>query len=389
MKALALLTLCQAIPLEPESSQAGIQHQPMPPLEATELVEPKSGSEPPPVRLSDLVEVNGVRTNQLVGVGVVVGLNGTGDGTTATRLALSNFIRRFHLNVDPRQVSSGNAALVSVTATLPPFAKAGTTLDVKVSAIGDAESLFGGELLQAPLRGADERTYVVAQGPVLVGGFSASGQAASVTRNHPTAGIVTSGGIVEREVEMDLLPRSGDLVLHLRTPNYVTAHRISQTLNQRFPGRARAVDAATIRLQVPEADRKDPVALMAWLAEERVVPGEEAVVVINERTGTIVAGRHVRISAAAITHGNLTVSIAESAAVSQPLPYTRRGETTEVPRTELDASVEDRGFQLVGGATVSELAASLNRLGVTSRDLVLIFQSLKRQGALHARLEIL
>lgn len=341
------------------------------------------------LRLLDLVEIDGVRSNQLLGVGVVVGLPGTGDSGGAARQALSNFIRKFELNLLPRDVTAGSIALVSVTADLEAFQKNGMRIPVKVSTLGDAKSLFGGELLQTPLLGADGLAYVVAQGPVVVGGFQASGQAASVTRNHPTVGLITDGGIVEREVPMVFMTEDGLMHLHLRRAHFLTAHRVAESLNRLFPESARALDSTTVRFEVPEARRFDPVGLIAQIGQERIEPAAEAIVVVNERTGTIVAGQEVRISPTAITHGNLTIAIAESPLPSQPLPYSK-GETTVVPQTDVQATVDSQPVAVLdGGTSVNELAASLNRLGVSSRDLVLIFQALQAQGALHARLEIL
>lgn len=356
---------------------------------AVEAPPAESAVTSPEVRILDIVEIDGVRSNQLNGIGVVVGLLGTGDKGTATRTALSNYFKFNNLNVSPREVSSGNVALVSLTANLPPFAKRGTTLDVSVQSVGDASSLFGGTLLQAPLRGADGQVYLVVQGSVSVGGFSASGQAASVTQNHPVAGIVPRGGLVEREVAMRMIGDDGTMRLHLRSPNFMTAHRVAHELNLLAPGAARAVDMATIRVQVPEEWRVDPVGFLTLVGDQRVRPAEEAVVVINERTGTIVAGHNVRISTAAISHANLTIRIAESPLVSQPEPFSG-GETTTVPRTDLSAEIDDREMLIVAGSTtVSELASALNKLGVTARDLLAIFQALDRAGYLHARMEVM
>lgn len=340
------------------------------------------------VRISDLVEVEGARDNQLVGMGLVTGLNGTGDKGNAARQALANFVRSNQLNVTPQDVDVGNVALVTVACRLPPFVKSGTTVHVDVQSINGAKSLFGGFLLQTPLYGADGQVYVVAQGAVAVGGFSAGGKAATVTQNHPTAGRLTHGGIVEKEVPMSLLSADGAIHLHLRTPSYVTATRVATEIARAYGIPARALDAATVRVTLPPARRQDAVGFLASLVDRTVSPGDEAVVVINERTGTVVVGSHVRISTVAITHGNLTISIAETEEVSQPQAF-GGGETASAERTEINADIEKRGLQVMrGGTSVSELAASLNRLGVAPRDLVAIFQTLAAHGALHARLEI-
>jgi flagellar P-ring protein precursor FlgI len=341
------------------------------------------------VRMSDLVEIEGVRSNQLEGVGLVTGLNGTGDKGSAARQALTNFVKRNQLNVDLSDVDIGNVALVSVTCDLPPFAKCGQRIDVSVQSINGASSLFGGQLLQTPLFAHNGGMYVVAQGPVPVGGITAAGKAASVTVNHPTAGRMTKGGIVEQEAPMSLLAPDGSMHFHLRTPNYQTAIRVANELMQSFHVAAHALDSTTIRVLLPPEKRDDPVAFVAALADHSITPGEEAVVVVNERTGTVVAGANVRISTVAVTQGNLTISIAESEQISQPLPFSD-GQTAAADRTDVNAQVDQRGLQVVpGGTTVAQLASHLNQMGVSPRDLVAIFQALSEAGALHARLEIL
>jgi flagellar P-ring protein precursor FlgI len=339
------------------------------------------------VRILDLVEIDGVRSNQLTGFGLVTGLSGTGDKGFIARQALSNFVRRNNLNVNIPDIDVGNIALVTVTCTLRPWAKEGMPTDVEVQSVNGASSLFGGFLLQTPLKGADGEVYVVAQGPVVVGGFSAGGKGASVTQNHLTSGTLSQGGIVEREVPMHVVANDGVMHLHLRSPNYTTALRVAREIQKIAPATL-AQDGATVRVELPASRLADPIAFLSEIGEHLIVPDDEAVVVVNERTGTVVIGAHVRISTALITHGNLTISVAESDQVSQPSPFSE-GETTTVPRTDLNAQVENRGLQVVsGGTTVSQLASSLNRLGVAPRDLVAIFQSLQQAGYLHARLEI-
>lgn len=341
------------------------------------------------VSILDLVDIEGVRANQLQGLGLITGLNGTGDKGNAARQALANYVKRNDLNVSPQDLDIGNVALVSVTCRLPPWAKSGTTVDVSVQSINGATSLFGGQLMQTPLYGFDGQVYVVAQGSVPVGGFTASGKAASVTQNHPTVGVLTGGGIVEQEVPMSVLAPDGAVHLHLRTPNYVTAVRVAHEVSGSFGYAAQAIDAATIRVQLPERAQGAAVEFIAALRDREVAPEQEAVVVINERTGTVVAGAKVRISKVAVTHGNLTISIAESEQTSQPQAF-GGGDTANTDRTSINAEVEKRGLQVVqGGTSVSDLAASLNRMGVAPRDLVAIFQAFAKAGALHARLEIL
>ena len=339
------------------------------------------------VRILDLVEIDGVRANQLEGLGLVTGLSGTGDKGNAARQALANYIRRNNVNVTNADVDIGNVALVTVTCRLDPWKKIGMPIDVQVQAANGATSLFGGFLLQTPLKAADNLVYVVAQGAVAVGGFSGGGKAASITQNHLTVGTMTGGGIVEREVPMSVLATDGEMHVHLRSPNYVTATRVAREI-ARFSAAAHALDAATIRIDLPPDRRSDPIAFVAELGEHSIVPGDDAVVVVNERTGTVVVGSHVRIATALITHGNLTITVAESENISQPNSFSE-GQTAAVQRTDVSANVESRGLQVVaGGTTVSQLASSLNRLGVTPRDLVAIFQALQQAGYLHARLEI-
>ena len=341
------------------------------------------------VRISDLVTIEGVRENQLQGLGLVTGLNGTGDKGKAAGQALANFIKRNQLNVALADVDIANVALVTVTCHLKPFAKAGSFADVSVQSMNGATSLFGGHLLQTPLYGADAQVYVVAAGSIAVGGFTAAGKAASVTQNHPTVGVMIGGGIVEREVPMSAIAADGSVHLNLRSPNYVTAVRVAKEVTRAFGLPARALDNTTIRVTLSSRQPEDASAFIASLNEQTVIPEQEAIVVINERTGTVVAGAKVRISKVAVTHGNLTISIAETEQVSQPNAL-GGGETTPTNATAINADVEKRGLQMVqGGTSVSELAASLNRMGVAPRDLVAIFQAFARAGALHAKLEIL
>lgn len=386
------------VPVAPPIAQGGVSNPPFAPSSATvtsTTIERAPAQPPDPVaknelqvRIGDLVEIEGVRANQLQGMGLITGLNGTGDKGNAARQALANFIKRNQMNVAPADVDIGNVALVTVTCKLPPFAKTGTAVDVSVQSMNGATSLFGGQLLQVPLYGADGQVYVVAQGSVPVGGFTAAGKSATVTQNHPTVGILTGGGIVEQEVPMHLLSADGAVHLHLRVPSYVTAVRVANEITRGFGLPAKALDAATVRIVLPPSQRQDAVAFIAGLADRSVAPSEEAIVVINERTGTVVAGSHVRLSTVAITHGNLTISVAESEEVSQPQPF-GGGDTASAERTSINADIEKRGLQVVGGGTsVSDLAASLNRMGVAPRDLVAIFQALARAGALHAKLEI-
>lgn len=342
-------------------------------------------------KVKDLTEVVGVRHNSLVGLGLVVGLAGTGDSSPVLAQALANSLKRMGMNIGPDQARAKNAAVVYLTASLPPFARAGSTLDVTVSSLGDAKSLVGGTLLRAPLDGPDAKTYAVAQGAVLVAGLAVAGEAASVQRNHPTVGRIPSGATVEREVPAPLLDEAGVLRLTLRTPSFRTADRLARTINEALALGAVAEDGATVRLSIPEERVRagELVSLVARIGELEVEPDVEARVVINERTGTIVAGERVRISRVAISHGSLTITVSESPGVSQPGPLSG-GRTAVVPRTTLGVTEPAPGLNVLEpGVTVADLARSLNALGVTPRDLVAIFQALKAAGALHAALVIL
>jgi flagellar P-ring protein precursor FlgI len=342
-------------------------------------------------KVKDLVEVVGVRENQLVGLGLVVGLDGTGDSSPVLAQTLASALRRLGVNVGADQVKAKNAAVVALTASLPPFARPGTTIDVTASSAGDARSLAGGVLLRAPLEAADGQVYAVAQGSLVVAGLSAGGSAASIQKNHPTVGRLLGGGIVERAVEGPALGDKNELRLALRSPSFQTADRLAKAITTGTPVVAVAEDAATVRVVVPDAALKggELVALIARLGELEIEPDVEARVVISERTGTIVAGERVRISRVAISHGALTVTVSEGAAVSQPGPLSG-GQTAVVPGTAVQVTEAAPGLHMLEpGATVADLARALDALGVTPRDLVAIFQALSAAGALHAKLVIL
>jgi flagellar P-ring protein precursor FlgI len=347
---------------------------------------PSNGS----VRIGDLSDVRGLRPNALYGMGLVIGLDGTGDNARATRRALANFLEQNWIEVDPQDLVDGSVALVAVTATLGPFDREGKRIDVSVSSLAGASSLFGGTLLFTPLHGPDGTVYAVAQGPVAVGGHLAQGAAASVSRNHPTSGIVPLGATIEQEIDVRFVEEDGSFHLLLREPSFELARRVQERINRDEPGLAIATDAGSVRVVVPELLRRNGIVeFVARLADLRVTPAPIARVVVNERTGTIVAGESVRISKVAIAHGNLTVTVAESPEVSQPAPLSG-GQTVTVPRTELTTEEEGRSLTVVeGGATIGDLAAALNALGATPRDLITIFEALRRAGALHADLEVL
>ncbi len=342
-------------------------------------------------RLAELADVDGVRDNQLYGIGIVVGLNGSGDRSPASKQMLANLFRRLGVRVTQRDVASNNIAAVVVTATLPPFARPGQRIDVNISTLGDAKSLFGGTLLQAPLEAADGRVYAVAQGPLSVGGFSFGGEGASAQRNHPTVARIPGGALVEREVQARFVSPDGRLRLLLRTPSFRTAERAAQVIEQGTRAQARAIDGATIEVRVPTETlrRRNVVGFVADLLALEVEPDVPAKVVINERTGTIVAGEGVEIGTVVIAHGNLTVTVTETPVVSQPAPLSG-GATKVLPRTQVEATEHQGGFVVLKKtATVGDLAAALNALGGTPRDIIAIFQAIKRAGALRAELEIM
>jgi len=342
------------------------------------------------VRLADITDVKGVRENALWGTGLIVGLNDTGDSSRATRQALKNLLAKQNLNLSAQDLNDGSAALVMVTASLPPFSREGDKIDVRVAATGGAESLFGGTLLFTPLSGADGEVYAVAQGAVTVGGFSAEGASASVTQNHPTVGVVTGGATIEVDVLSSFLNDDDSFELRLRNPDFVTAARIVDSVNARYPEVARTENPSMVRVKVPETvSINGRVAFVAELTALRVTPNLRARILVNEKTGTIVAGDGVTIDRVAIAHGNLTVTVAESPLVSQPFPDSL-GVTTSVPRTDLQATDDGSGGVTVinGTTTIGELATALNALGATPRDLITILQSLRDAGALHADLEV-
>lgn len=344
------------------------------------------------VRIKDITRIQGMRDNQLTGLGLVTGLDGTGDSTTASRQAVVNLLRKENLNVTLGDVASGNVALVLICATLPPFVRNGDRIDVTVTSIGDAESLFGGQLVQTPLKDPMGDTYAVAMGSLSIGGFSAGGAAASLTKNHLTVGTVPDGAIIEKEVEeMKIIDkRKNTMVLSLRNPDFTTAARISEAINKLHRSSAKALNMNSVEVKVPKGFvDEDLVGFVAGLQALTVRPDTTSKVIISERTGTIVAGADVRISTVAITHGNLIINIAENEEVSQPMPFSD-GETTTVDRTSLDVVEEMANFTVIpGNASVADLAQALNAIGATPRDLVVIFQLIKKAGALHAELDLL
>ncbi|HBB40914.1 MAG: flagellar biosynthesis protein FlgA [Nitrospirae bacterium CG18_big_fil_WC_8_21_14_2_50_70_55] len=344
-------------------------------------------------RLKDVAELTGVRSNQLIGYGLVVGLDGTGDGvkSTFTRQSLTAMLDRLGVNVDAASLKVENIAAVMVTADLPPFAHQGSHLDVTVSSIGDCESLRGGTLLMTPLKAADNGVYAVAQGAVSIGGFSFGGRGGGgVQKNHPTTGRIVSGGLVEREVEVDF-GATDRLRYGLRHPDFTTAERLAAAINEKFGSPlAMAADAGTVEVQVPEEFLHHPVPFAARLEGVEVAEDRVAKVILNERTGTVVMGSEVRLSTVAIAHGGLSISIKETPLVSQPAPLSLGGTTVQATDSQVQVQEEERRLMVVAaGVSLAEVVGALNALGVTPGDLIAILQALQAAGALHAELEII
>jgi flagellar P-ring protein precursor FlgI len=342
-------------------------------------------------RIKDITLVEGGRDNQLVGYGLVAGLAGDGDSNAIAMLhAVVNVLQRYGITENTQDLTSKNLAAVMITADIGPFLKSGARIDVTVASMGDAKSLQGGVLLQAPLLGADGKVYAVAQGAIAIGGFiggTGGPGGATVQKNHPTVGVVSSGAIVEREIPTQFV-HDGSLRLLLNNPDFTTAARMSDAINGEWPGSATALDAATVQVRLPDAYRGRQVPFVADLGAIDVVPDTMARIVINERTGTIVATSTVRISEVAIAHGSLTITVTSNVGVSQPNGFSN-GQTQTATSTQTNVN-EGRGSFIVLNEppTIDRLAAALNALGVSTRDMMAIFQTLKRSGALQAELII-
>lgn len=340
-------------------------------------------------KLRDLTEVAGARDNQLVGFGVVTGLAGTGDDASAPIAAKATIemLRRLGVAIDPEQVKLRNVAAVVVTATLPPFAKPGTKLDINVSSIGNAKSLAGGTLVQALLKGADQRTYAVGQGSLVVGGFSAGGKSGSSTKQGSlTSARIPEGALVERDVPTVFVSEKGEVQLSLRSPSFTTASRMVAAIDKELgAGTASAKDAGAVTVVVPAAFKDKPVELLAKLEEIDVSPARKSRVVINERNGTIVAGGDVRLAPAAIVHGSLTIVVKESQAVSQPLI----GKGTKTQETKVEAHEQHPTVHyMAGAASLSDVAEALGALGLSARELASVLGALRTAGALEAELVV-
>lgn len=378
---IAIFAMGHALPVVADAPQlAGMNSQSA--LEISDI-DPGQG-----VRIKDIVTFEGVRENQLIGYGLVVGLNGTGDtlrNSTFTRESIEGMLERMSVgNLSEENLKTTNTAAVMVTATLPPFARLGSPLDIAVSSLGDAKSLNGGTLLVTPLLGADGNAYAVAQGAVSVGGFSASGNGASVSKGIPTVARIENGGIIEREIEFALNDMDS-FRMALRNPDATTAARIASRVQSSGYASAHLLDPGTVEVR----PGKSSVALtMAYIEQLRVQPDNMAKVVVDAKNGTIVMGADVRISEVAISQGGLTVSVRESPDVVQPEPFTL-GRTEVIPQTEIALVQKDSGFAVIPGqVSLKELVDGLNKIGIGAQDTISILQNIKAAGALHADLEI-
>ncbi len=339
-------------------------------------------------RIKDIASIEGVRENQLVGYGLVVGLNRTGDKDRSTMQAIANMLARMGLTVNQRDIKAKDTASVMVTATLPPFPRAGNRVDALVSAMVDAKSIQGGTLIMTPLKGPDGKVYGLAQGPVSIGGFAAGTGGTGVQKNHPTVGRIPNGVIIEREVPMSLNSLT-EVKIILHNPDFTVASNMTREINRALKnGYAAALDPSTVALQVPESYKGRIVELMRFVENINVAVDMPAKVIINERTGTVVIGDNVRISPVAIAHGGLTIEITTEYQVSQPPPFSA-GKTVVVPARKVTAKEEKAHLIQVSGASLGEVVRALNAMGVTSRDLIAILQALKASGALRAELEII
>jgi flagellar P-ring protein precursor FlgI len=343
-------------------------------------------------RIKDLANIEGVRQNQLIGYGLVVGLNGTGDtlnNIPFTKQSLTAMLERLGVNIRGQTIRTGNVAAVMVTANLPAFGTQGTRIDVTVSAMGDAKSLQGGTLLVTPLLGADGNVYAVAQGSLAIGGFQAEGDAAKITRGVPTVGRIANGALIEREIDF-ALNRLSQLRMALRNPDFTTAKRIASAINDYIGApTAEPLDPATVGITIPPKYRGNVISLLTEVEQLQIEPDLSAKIVIDERSGIIVMGRDVRVSMVAVAQGNLTVTISETPEVSQPLPFAR-GRTQVVPRTRIGVQEDGRKLAVVReGVSLQQLVDGLNALGIGPRDLIAILQAIKASGAIQADIEVM
>src|SRR5215207_1168342 len=343
-------------------------------------------------RIKDLANIEGVRQNQLIGYGLVVGLNGTGDtlnNIPFTKQSLQAMLERMGVNIRGATIRTGNVAAVMVTGNLPPFGTQGTRMDVTVSALGDSKSLQGGTLLVTPLLGADGNVYAVAQGAVAIGGFAAEGAAASITKGVPTVGRIANGAIIEREIEF-ALNRLPNARLALRNPDFTTAKRIAAAVNDFLGAKtAEPIDPSTVQLTIPAEFKGNVVAFLTEIEQLQIEPDLAAKIVIDERSGIIVMGRDVRVATVAVAQGNLTVSISESQQVSQPNAFSR-GRTVVSPRSSVGVTEDGKKLAVVkDGVSLQQLVDGLNGLGIGPRDLIGILQAIKAAGAIQADIEVM
>lgn len=363
------------------------------------LAAPAAGQTGPAVRIKDIARIVGVRDNELFGYGIVMGLNGTGDRKQSsffTVQSLQNLLLRQGITLTPDRknaLDTKNLAAVMVTAKLPPFARAGTTLDITVSSIGDSTSLLGGTLLLSPLYGADNQVYAVAAGPVSIGGgfsVTAGGTGETAQKNHPTVGRIVNGAVVEKEVVSSV--NAQRITVALMFPDFTTAAQLARSVNAALDRPiAQATDSATVIIDVPGPEQARIVEFVSRLEQVTLSVDAPARIVVNERTGTVIMGSHVRISTVAVSHGNLSISIKSELQVSQPPPFAPQGAaTTVVPKTDVNVKEDKAGLGVVqAGATIGDVVGALNAIGATPRDLAAILQAIKRAGALNADLEMM
>lgn len=347
-----------------------------------------------PVRIKDITTFQGVRENQLVGYGLVVGLNGTGDSIASipyTKESLVGMLERLGVNIrDATSLNGKNIAAVMVTATLPPFARHGSRIDINVSSLGDAKDLRGGTLLVTPLLGADGDVYAVGQGALAVGGFSASGKSGTkVTKGVPTAGKISNGAIIEKEIGFELANMQ-TMNLSLRNPDFTTAKRIADVINKSMGDVAQARDPSTVNLTLPADFQQNIVGFLTKIEQLTIVPDQIAKIIIDDQDGIIVMGQHTTISTVAVTHGNITIRITETPQVSQPNPFTQVTAATKVDRTDVSVKEENSAFVVLdGGVNLQELVKALNAMGATAKDMIAILRSIKASGAIQADIEVI
>lgn len=343
------------------------------------------------VKIKNLGAFEGVRENQLIGYGVVVGLEGTGDTTQNqfTFQTIANYLDKMGITMAPSAFQMRNTAAVVITATLPPFPRIGNKIDITVSSLGSAKSLQGGILMITPLRAPDSKVYAVAQGPLSIGGFNASQGAAGVRKNHSTVGRIPNGGIIEREIEFNFVNQRS-FTLNLNKDDFTTTTRVVETINKHFGQIAAASDSRTIKIMIPQKYVSNKVKMISLLENLTVTPDSKAKIVINERTGTIVFGEEVKISKIALAHGNITVKVNTDFAVSQPNPLSEGGQTEVVPQDTVEVDEQDARFSVIENTpTIGDVVKSLNDLGATPRDIIAILQAMKSSGSLQADLEII